>query len=187
MPERSDQVLPNVGPKPHFLQPELIAPDDNTVYGLKFVIRCQELPRFDFFFTGGRCDAYFLIENSKGKVLYMSECIKNDLTPVFSPAVFIVEKEKVVDRRKSSSSRMSSRRSSFKGSDRAKSNEQEAKAKAQAAAAAEILAKESQSTPKIPKYRTSTIPLLGELGRNVGQQLTNKTQLSTLELQSFSA
>ena len=59
------------------------------------MVRASDLPTMDFFCTGGRIDAYFLIEKTSGEIIYQSEYVKNDLTPVFTSAVIRTTNEDV--------------------------------------------------------------------------------------------
>ena len=60
--------------------------------GIKFAVRANDLPRMDSCIFGGRIDAYFVIQNHRGLILYQSEYVKNDCTPVFKTAIFANEK-----------------------------------------------------------------------------------------------
>ena len=78
-----------------YINRNFITPDLKRHDGLKFVVRASDLPTMDFFCTGGRIDAYFLIEKTSGEIIYQSEYVKNDLTPVFTSAVIRTTNEDV--------------------------------------------------------------------------------------------
>ena len=78
---------PQISRKPNYVNKSYITPDFKKYDGLKFVVRGSNLPTMDYFCTGGRIDAYFLIEKPNGQIIYQSEYVKNDLTPVFTSAV----------------------------------------------------------------------------------------------------
>ena len=61
---------PQISRKPNYINKNFITPDLKKYDGLKFVVRASDLPTMDFFCTGGRIDAYFLIEKPSGEIIY---------------------------------------------------------------------------------------------------------------------
>lgn len=56
--------------------------DPPKLSGIQFKVRCEKLPRLDNRLNGNRCDPYFQIFRDN-EMLYESEWIDDDITPVF--------------------------------------------------------------------------------------------------------